>query len=677
MSMRGAESSFIGKTVIGGLRNVFTIPHDDPELLKAQYAAFVRQIPLLYVILVSNTWILSGTYWRTAPLWLTLVCPLVLSVVCVTRVVQWWRRRNDAVEPQKAGAALSRTFVLSGLLAAAFSVWSIGLYPFGTAEMQAHIAFYMAITVIGCIFCLTHLRSAAFVVAAVVNTAFVLFFAATGHQIFQSMSLNVAMVSGAMLAILSVNYRDFTLLVRSRRELQDIHAQTQALSDENFRLANIDSLTDLPNRRSFFSVLTRRVGEASLTTPLTLGVLDLDGFKPINDTHGHATGDALLQAIADRLRAVCGGGADIFRLGGDEFALLFSDASPGAVIDLAESICTALRQTFELPSGTVRVSGTLGLAVYPDMAANGAELFERADYAMYRAKHGTGRGRPWFFGLEDEQAIRRSSIIEQAIRTGNLDSELRLVFQPIVDAVSEALIGFEALARWDNPELGAISPAEFIPIAERSGMMGALTPVLLTKALEAAAAWPEHLRLSFNLSIQDITTTAALRRILTLLGGARIPIDRVDLEITETAILNDFRALLYAVHLLKQTGASISLDDFGTGYTSLRQVQELPLDRLKIDRSFITGLDQSPASQKIVKLLASLCDDLGIQCLVEGVETEAELAAVRAIGCHQVQGFLFGRPMPESEVAGFIADWDARHAAGRAETVPALSWNPS
>jgi diguanylate cyclase (GGDEF)-like protein len=666
MSIRRAESSFIGKTVIGGLRNVFTIPHDDPELLKAQYTAFVRQIPLLYIILVTNTWILSGTYWQAAPLWLTFVCPLVLSIVCLTRVVQWWRRRNDGAEPAKAGVALSRTFLLSGPLAAAFSIWSIGLFPFGTAEMQAHIAFYIAITVICCIFCLTHLRPAAFSVTVVVNTVFILFFAATGSQIFQAMSLNLAMVSAAMLAILSVNYRDFTLLVRSRRELQVTQAQTQALSDENFRLANLDSLTNLPNRRSFFSALNQRVAGATLTTPLTLGVLDLDGFKPINDTHGHATGDALLQAIADRLRSVCGDGGEIFRLGGDEFAILFSDASAGEVIDLGEAICSSLRQAFELPNCTVRISGTVGLAVYPDMAGSGPELFERADYAMYRAKYGTGRGRPWYFGLEDELAIRRSSLIEQALRTGDLQAELYLAFQPIVDAATEDLLGFEALARWNNPELGLVSPAEFIAIAERSGAMAAITPILLHKALEAAAQWPERLRLSFNLSIVDLATPAALRRVLGLIASSRIATDRLDLEITETAILNDFQALLHAVQMLKQTGASISLDDFGTGYTSLRQVQELPLDRLKIDRSFITGLDQSPASQKIVKLLASLCDDLGIQCLVEGVETAAELATVRQIGCHQVQGFYFGRPMPEAALAGFIADWDGRadRAAG-------------
>ncbi len=666
MPKRAAENSFIGQFVVGGLRSVFTIPHDDPELLKAQYAAFVRQIPLLYIILVSNTWILSATYWQAAPLWLTLVCPLVLSIVCVTRVVQWWRRRHDAVEPGKAGAALSRTFVLSGLLAAAFSIWSIGLYPFGTGEMQAQIAFYMAITVIGCIFCLTHLRPAAFVVTAVVNTAFILFFAATGSHIFQAMALNVAMVSIAMLAILSVNYRDFTLLVRSRRELQVTQAQTQALSDENFRLANLDSLTNLPNRRSFFSALNQRVATACPGSPVMLGVLDLDGFKPINDTHGHATGDALLSMIADRLRSLCGNNGEIFRLGGDEFAILFRDSRASAVLDLGEAVCTALRQTFDLPNCTIRISGTLGLAAYPEMAGSGPELFERADYAMYRAKYGTGRGRPWFFGLEDEQAIRRSSIIEQAIRTGDLQTELYLVFQPIVDATTENLLGFEALARWDNPDLGLVSPTEFIAIAERSGTMAAITPILLQKALDAAASWPETLRLSFNLSIADLATPAALSRVLGLIAAGRIATGRLDLEITETAILNDFRALLHAVQMLKQTGASISLDDFGTGYTSLRQVQELPLDRLKIDRSFVTGLDQSPASQKIVKLLASLCDDLGIHCLVEGVETAAELATVREIGCHQVQGFYFGRPMPEAALPGFIADWNGRaeRAAG-------------
>ena len=640
-----------------------SIPQDMPELLLAQYRAFSQQLPLMYVILMSNSWILAISYLHAAPLSLSVACPVALTVVCAARLLGWWNGRKVQVTPATAGAALKRTNLLSGLLAAGFSAWAISLYPYGDAAMQSHVAFYMAITVIGCIFSLVHLRPAALTVAVVVNTVFVVFFISTGNPTYIAMAINVVMITGSMLVILLVSYRDFTALVASRQALELTQQKTLALSNENFRLANLDSLTELANRRSFFSRLDAAVAQAASTGGvMTLGILDLDGFKPINDTYGHPVGDALLVQLADRLSAACGRHAEPFRLGGDEFALIFSGTDIAEVMEHAYDICAAIRAPFVLRNCTARISSTIGLATYPALASNSQELFERADYALYQAKRSSGRGEAWLFTEADEANIRRSSVVENTLKGANLDDELSLMFQPIVDVRTGQPVGFEALARWASPELGQVSPGEFIPIAERAGIVTKLTPVLLRKALATAATWPSKVRLSFNLSVFDISDPEALLQIVSAICNSGVSPRRIDLEITETAMVNDFAQIMAGVDTLKALGVGISLDDFGTGYSGLRHVHQLPLDKLKIDRSFVTDIDTNPASHKIVKSLMTLCNDLKLTCIVEGVETAEELAVLRDLGCHLIQGYHCGRPMTPTDAIHFIKHPSARQA---------------
>jgi diguanylate cyclase (GGDEF)-like protein len=628
------------------IRELMSVPRDNPELLKAQYRAFSRQLPLMYFILLTNTWALAVSHYSFAPVWLTISCPAFFTVLCGIRVVGWWRSRYVVPTHEIALRALTRTNQLTSILTIAFSAWALGLFPYGDSLARAHVAFYMAITVIACIFSLMHLRPAAFTVAIIANVVFIAFFGSSGNLTFMAMAANALLVTIAMMFILQANYRDFARMVDGRTSLK-------ALSNENFRLANLDSLTGLPNRRQFFAQLDEEFAAARAQGyRLAVGVLDLDGFKPVNDIYGHAVGDKLLIAVGERLADACGE-AHVARLGGDEFALIVKQVDDEELLKQGEKICAALRRTFELTEATVQISGSVGFTVFPELASNATDLFEQADYALYHGKR-TSRGNAVLFSTEHEAEIHRNGKIERALRAADLGKELAVVFQPIVNARTEKTVGFEALARWNSPTLGHISPDQFIPVAERAGIVSRLTRVLLEKALAAAAHWPDDIRLSFNLSNHDISSPAGVIRIMGIILKSGVDPGRIDFEITETAIMRDFEQARVAINTFKTFGCSISLDDFGTGYSSLSQLHALPLTKIKIDRSFVTQLHERPASYKIVKSLIALSRDMGLGCVIEGVETAEELAALLQLGGFEIQGYYYSRPLPESELAAYL-----------------------
>jgi diguanylate cyclase (GGDEF)-like protein len=649
------------------LRDLTARTPDNPELAVAQFKAFSKQIPLLYFILLVNAWSVSITHIEVAPVALSVYAPALLSVFCVARLVRWFRNGYAEPTPETARSALKATNRFAVVLAVAFTCWALALHPYGDAFQQSQIAFFLAITVIGCVFCLMHVRSAALTVAALINVPFAAFFGLSGNPTYVGLTVNMALVSLAMAVIVLIYYRDFTELIVSRRSLEAKQAETKALSDENFRLANLDSLTELPNRRSFFSSLDAELDVAQKQgTRLAIGVLDLDGFKPVNDTHGHPTGDKLLVLVAERLRESCGESVVLCRLGGDEFGLIVrNSADDAALVSEADFICMALRAPFEMASVSVRISGTIGLAVYPDTSADAVELFERADYALYHAKRNNRRGKATLFSAEHEADIRRHSQIEQALKSGDLDREMSLAFQPIVEATTGRPIGFEALARWSSPELGTVRPDEFIAVAEKSGLIPMLTRLLLGKALVAAKTWPDALRLSFNLSVYDLVAADGVLRLLAMINQSGVSPSRIELEITETAMVQDFTQVTAAIDALKAFGVGISLDDFGTGYSSLRQVHRLPLDKLKIDRSFITDIHRNANSLKIVKSLVALCRDMNLTCVVEGVESAEELAVLRELGCELIQGYYYAKPMRLGEIQDYLDGLEVLPAADR------------
>lgn len=624
--------------------NLFKVNADDMTLVRAQYAAFSKQIPLLYCILMVSSLAAAWTFTRFAPAWLSVGVPGILTLVCVARCAWWWKTRNDIPTDAQVLRNTRLTIRLAGALTLGFSVWGLVLYPYGDPYAKGQVVFCMALTVIGCVFCLMHLRQAALSVTLMANTPFIIFFFFEGHMSLRAIAVNLALVSIAMIAILLVYNRDFARLVASQTE-------TRRLSDENFRIANLDTLTQLPNRRWFFDTLAAVHQRAHSNffrgdeARLAVGIIDLDGFKPVNDTYGHATGDRLLVEVGKRLQGICGDGISLARLGGDEFGVLVTgDASAENLKALGRRIATTLRLPYQIGAAKAQIGSSIGFALYPDNAGTPDMLFERADYALYYAKRHQ-RGGTVLFSAEHEAQIRDDSSIEQALKAADFERELSVVFQPIVELSTQRVVGMEALARWHSPTLGHVSPGVFIPAAERIGLIVTLTRTLLRKALHEAAMWPEEVRLSFNLSAYDLSSSESAISILAAINASRVAPGRIDLEITETAVSQDAEAARAAIDTFKALGAGISLDDFGTGYSSLSHLHSLPLDKLKIDRSFVTDIRDNPASFKIVKSLTALCADMGLTCVVEGVETGEQLELLSSLGATFVQGYYFAKPM--------------------------------
>ncbi len=633
------------------------VPKDDLELARAQFVAFSTQIPVLYAILLINAVALAVSHLGVAPPLLTIVTPAVLCLACIARFIVWVRGAGKEITGAQAVKRLRATMPLVGLLGVAFTVWSFSLYPYGDDFMKFHVAFYMSITVISCIFCLMHLLGAALLLCAIVIIPFTIFFCFSGHLVLAAIALNFALVCCGMIFILMRNYRDFATLVVSRRELAARQAETEKLNQENSRLANLDMLSGLPNRRFFMASLEATLAASRAgKTRFALVLIDLDGFKGVNDAYGHASGDRLLAEVGERLAAISDDRVLAARLGGDEFGIILSGNPDQATIEaFGEKVCARLRGPYLVSTIRADVTGSAGLAAYPESGDSLEKLFERADYALYHAKE-TRTGRAVIFAGEHEVMIREAARVERGLRKADLEKELSVVFQPIVDVGNGSTLGFEALARWNSAELGEVGPDRFIVAAERMRMMGRLTPVLLSRALSAAAAWPDHLRVSFNLSAQDVASPDTIAAVCDIIAGSGVNPARIDLEITETAVMRDFNQAREALGTLRALGARISLDDFGTGYSSLSQVHRLKLDKIKIDRSFVADILVSPTSGNLVKTIVGMCRSLDLGCIVEGVETEGQRRRLITLGCRYMQGYLFSHPMAEGAVAGYLAE---------------------
>lgn len=618
--------------------------------MDAQLGAFSRQVPLLYFILSVNSIALAVTHFGLAPISLTVVFPCILVGASVVRCLIWLRRGGRKVEPKAAARTLRTTVVLGGVLGFAFLSWAISLFPYGDTARHGHILFFVGITVVSCIFCLMHVRPAALMLTGTVIAPFVIFLLASGEMVQIAIGLNLLLVTGAMVYILTTCSRQFAAMVNGEVE-------TRRLSNENFRLANIDSLTDLPNRRQFFHRLSVLAAQAKTENRrFAVGVLDLDGFKAVNDLYGHGVGDRVLQEAGKRLLAVSDDTQFIARLGGDEFGIIVdTDLEPEAVLAVGAKVCSAFDAPFSVAGIVARIGASVGFALAPDAGTAAELLYERADYALYHAK-AKHRGQPVIFSREHEVEIRRLSTVEHTLRTIDLDAELSLHFQPIVNVGNGRLIGFEALARWHNSELGNVPPDVFIAVAERTELIGTITQVLLRKALAAAGSWPEDLILSFNLSMRDLVSHATILQVVSMIRGCDIDPRRIIIEVTETALMQDYEQVRDSLRILRSMGLKVALDDFGSGQSSLSYVHQLALDKIKIDRGFIRNIATQENARNIVKTVIDLCRNLKFECVVEGVETAEQAEIIGLLGCSTMQGYFFAKPMPQSEIEAFIAN---------------------
>ncbi len=430
-------------------------------------------------------------------------------------------------------------------------------------------------------------------------------------------------------------------------------------------LANVDVLSGLPNRGRVRQLLGEALRSATTgNVPCAIMFLDLDGFKPVNDTFGHPKGDAVLRAVAKRLVDEVGADGHVGRMGGDEFAIVVTDAQSRKVVEqLAGRIIASIKEPYLIDQTEIRIGVSIGCAFGPIDGATVDDLILKADLALYQAKD-SGRGCARYFSSElqseQEDRVRLESDLRQALGA----KQFHLVYQPLIDARSQKLIGFEALLRWNHPVRGYVPPNIFIPVAEESGLMGPIGDFVIDEACKAAASWPEPITVALNISPKQIIMPALPNTVSEALARYRLPGNRIELEVTEGVFLGDNGATLDSLKRLRALGVGIALDDFGTGYSSIGYLNKAVFHKLKIDGSFVREAGTRPENVAIIQSIVQLAKSFRMTITAEGVETAEDFERMRELGCDVIQGYLFGRPLAYDRANQMVMGLGAKRLAG-------------
>lgn len=455
---------------------------------------------------------------------------------------------------------------------------------------------------------------------------------------------------------------DLCVAIATLLSLRRIRARDRLATAESY-LARHDALTGLANRLGFNEFMERQIARHRTTgEDAALILLDLDRFKEVNDTLGHGVGDRLLQSVASRLRRTLDPGVFLARLGGDEFAFVTQSNDRQDAEAVAQSVLQSLVQPFSLASNEIAIEASIGLVMISQGDGDPETILRRADLALYRAKD-SGKNTFKSYLPEMEERLRFRRELEVDLRHALGRDELELAFQPLVHLPSGQIGGCEALIRWKHPARGYIPPSEFIPVAEDTGLIGTIGEWVLKAACKEAASWPSSVKVAVNLSPVQFKTRDIVAEVQAAISESGIAADRLELEITESALIDDNKATERVLLGLRRLGASIVLDDFGTGYSSLSYLRKYPFQKIKIDRSFIGEMETSQDCLTIVETTLLLANRLGLLITAEGVETIEQLERLKALGCTQAQGYLISRPLPSDGVRAFIR---AQSAAARA-----------
>lgn len=632
------------------------------SLLEVRYRALQRQIPLLYLIAIANFFGLHLVIAGASAGFDSPTHPVNLLILFVVlRLGHWIRTRRRTLAPEAILAELAKTYALAGVFSLLFCIWSISLFGMAGAAQQHHVVLFASLAAIGCAYGLSSFPSAARLPLLLFALPLAARLIGEGGAEHIALGISLGLVTLLLLRLLAVHNRGFTELVRSRSaiEAERARAQTaeaQALSEKARvrQVADTDPLTGLANRRAFLAALEEKVTAAARSRPLTLAMVDLDGFKPINDTFGHATGDAVLREVGERLKRAGAEGSLAARMGGDEFALLVpACASRAAAARLGTRISFELRRPYEVDGREFRLSGGCGLLLIEPDEHDLTLALGRCDTALYSAKQ-RGRGEYALFTGEMEKVARRRAALERALRDPEVHEQVHLVFQPIWDLEARQIHALEALARWDHPELGPIGPGEFIPITEQINAVEAIGATLLRRSAEEATLWPDAVGLSFNLSAVQLCSANAAARILATVEQAGLDPQRLQLEVTETALLVDFDSARSNLRLLREAGARVVLDDFGAGYASLSYLREIDFDAIKLDGALIVSASESPAALRLLRGVVQLCASIGVPCIAEHIERPDQLELLLGLDCRYGQGFLLSEPLAGADARRLV-----------------------
>lgn len=588
-----------------------------------------------------------------------------LGALVIFRLVHWLSRRGILLPIDKIERELHRAVLIGGVFCFSFSALSIYYFEVASVEQRSYIVLFSGLAAISCSYGLSSFPRVAelpIYLVAVPLAGRLLFEHSVAHA---GMGISLLVLSIITVRSLHTHNQVFTRLVHSRFDVEAERERAvtaeKAAQAEKLRaneLAETDPLTGLSNRRAFLRAVS--TATAKHGTMKAVALLDLDGFKPINDTYGHGTGDSLLVQVSERLKSLAIDQThNVARLGGDEFSFLFECPTATHALSFGKRAAEVLAHPFAVDGRLLSITACCGVALQEDGVEPLEQTIRKADIALYSAKR-SGRASVELFSTVMDADLQRSTAIEQAMRAPDIHDSITLAYQPILDLATMELRSFEALARWRHSELGWIPPSEFIPITERVNLIEGLTAGLLERAAEDAGKWPNWIQLSFNLSAVQLCSQGSAENILSILDCRGLSPSRMRVEVTETALMADFDAARRNLAHLRAHGVGIVLDDFGAGFASISYLREFQFDSVKLDGSLVTAASDGGGGLALLRGVLGLCEAVGVTCVAEHIETDLQLRLLQDLGCHFGQGFGLARPM----------DSAATFAITRSEVIP-------
>ena len=617
----------------------------DTAFVGAQHGMMIRAAWVFVPVAMVNLALIASVAIDQAPWWLVFGVPSAVILICGHELYGFHRDSFQTLSIEQQHQRLKSQSWRSVAVSAIVALWALAL-SLKAPQLAYFCAAVTGFLAVGTVTYVAYLQVPMRCILIAAGLPLILLVFARHDYI--SFVIAFCYASNAMLLelYLSSHFSTFSGVVAQHFEAQEKNQDSKRAQAEITHIANTDYLTGVANRRGFLTTVETLISQRSLSrSSFALGVIDLDGFKPVNDCFGHAAGDLVLIEVARRMVAQVGDRGVVARIGGDEFAILIRDPQePGEIVKIGNATIKSLSEPIEVDTGMfAQVSASCGFAVFPEGGTSPSTLLEHADEALYEVK-GRHRSTAAIYDNRNEKNVLRRATIEQRLRRAIDRREIHLEFQPIVSAKSGRLLSYEALARWRDAEEGPISPGEFIPIAETCGLIGQLSRQLLQQALETAATWPEDIGLSFNLSAANLAEETFGLQLQACLIEAAIAPSRLTIEITETAFATNYDRVCDTLISLRQSGVRVAMDDFGIGYSSFANLDRLPVDVLKLDRAFIATCTTDDRRRHIVAAIVEMCQKLDLFCVAEGIEEQAQLDLVAQMGCNAVQGYLLGRP---------------------------------
>lgn len=618
-------------------------------LIEERYWSLRRQVPIVYLLgLVNLSAMEFATTGRLVP---GFNLPTFIAACGILRMTQWFALKRSVTHDRMA-ARMKQTVWFAAIVCMAVCARSLYLLQTGDATSQMAVMLFSGLTAIGVAYGLTALPAAGRIPLVLIIVPIAVAALYSGERRFAGAAFGLVVVAALTVRLLNAHSRHFTAVVKSRAAVVGEQERVELAHQEAMVDATTDFLTGLPNRRAFVADLEEAVGKRTGGTAFAVAVLDLNRFKTVNDTFGHAVGDLLLREVAERLVIAVGSRGLVARLGGDEFGVLLRDVRrPRDAEGLGRNILRAINGPVLLEGRQLAISACCGLAI-ADAGGDKSpsRIMADADLALYQTK-GSPTSSVAVFERRMEAPRRRRTQIESALLAPTVHEDFYLVFQPIFDLATGAVTAYEALARWTDPVLGPVPPSEFVPIAEHLNVIDMINDRLMGMAFEEAMNWPVETLLSFNLSAIQVCSTGSARTILKALHRTGLNPERLQVEVTETALLADFQRARANLTELRKAGATIVLDDFGAGFASIGYLRELRFDQIKLDGGLVTAAQHSSDGKRLLQAVVGLCQILGVSTVAEHVESAGVLQLVTDLGCDAGQGFWLMPPISADAIS--------------------------